>query len=61
MYIQIPDGFIYKSWIKLEEDANVIISKLQQNDSYIHIKNSDDVYINNVVIFDVGFNDSPDV
>ena len=51
-YIEIPDGFMYKSWIKLEEEAEKTIMKLEQHNRIFNIADIDSVYVNSTLVLD---------
>ena len=51
-YVQIPPDHTYRSWIKLEERAQEILSALEQHNKLITICNIEDVHANSVVVLD---------
>lgn len=51
-YVQIPSDHTYRSWIKLEERAQEILSALEQHNKLITICNIEDVHANSVVVLD---------
>lgn len=51
-YVEIPDGFMYKSWIKLEEEAEKTIMKLEQHNRIFNIADIDSVYANSTLVLD---------
>lgn len=51
-YVEIPQNFVYKSWITLEEYAMRVLVELEQHNQILNIANIEDVYANSTLVLD---------